>query len=89
MNWERVFIALSLIFLFIMKPNEAQLRVIKAIKDTVSFWEGTNDIDSPTHECDIDEYLFTECEEVMNDGQRYRLSKTLIKALNIIRELND
>ena len=72
-----------------MKPNKAQLQVIKAIKDTFSFWEGSNDITSPTHECDIDETLFAECEDVMNDGQRYRLSKTLIKALNIIRELND
>ena len=72
-----------------MKPNKAQLKVIKAVKDTFSFWENTNDINSPTHECDIDETLFAECEDIMNDGQRYRLSKTLIKALNIIRELDD
>jgi hypothetical protein len=72
-----------------MKPNKSQIKVIEAIKDTLSFWEGTNDINSPTHECDIDETLFAECEEVMNDGQRYRLSKLLIKELNIIRELND
>ena len=72
-----------------MKPNRSQLKVIEAIKLTVFFWEGTNDINSPTHECDIDETLFAECEDVLNDGQRYRLSKTLIKALNIIRELND
>ena len=72
-----------------MKPNKSQIKVIECIKGTLSFWEGTNDIDSPTHECDIDECLFAECEEVMNDGQRYRMSKVLIKALNIIRELND
>ena len=72
-----------------MKPNKAQLKVIKAVKDTFSFWESTNDINSPTHECDIDETLFAECEDIMNDGQRYRLSKTLIKVLNIIRELDD
>ena len=72
-----------------MKPNKSQIKVIKVIKDTMSFWEGSNDIDSPTHECDIDEILFAECEDVLNDSQRYRLSKALIKALNIIRELND
>jgi hypothetical protein len=77
------------IFLCTMKPNKSQIKVINAIKDTLSFWEGSNDINSPTHECDIDETLFAECEEVMNDGQRYRLSKLLIKELNIIRELND
>ena len=72
-----------------MKPNKSQLKVIEAIKGTLSFWEESNDINSPTHECDIDETLYAECEEVMNDGQRYRLSKLLIKELNIIRELND
>ena len=72
-----------------MKPNKSQLKVIESVRNTLSFWESTNDIDSPTHECDIDETLFADCEEVLNDGQRYRLSKTLIKALNIIRELND
>ena len=72
-----------------MKPNESQIVVIKAIEGTLSFWEGSNDINSPTHECDIDEHLFAQCEEILNDGQRYRLSKTLIKVLNIIRELND
>ena len=72
-----------------MKPNKAQLQVIKTIKDTFSFWEGTNDINSPTHECDIDETLFAECEEHLNDSQRYRISRSLIKVLNIIRELND
>ena len=72
-----------------MKPNEAQLTVIRAVRDTLSFWEGTNDIDSPTHECDIDETLFANCEEHLNDSQRYRISRSLIKVLNIIRELND
>ena len=51
---------------------------------------GENHIFSPAfNECDIDETLFAECAEVLNDGQRYRLSKLLIKELNIIRELND
>ena len=72
-----------------MKPNKSQIKVIKTIKDTMSFWEGSNDINSPTHECDIDEFLFAECEEILTDDQRYRLSRVLIKALNIIRELND
>ena len=72
-----------------MKPNESQITVIKSIESTLSFWEGTNDINSPTHECDIDEFLFAECEEILTDDQRYRLSRVLIKALNIIRELND
>ena len=72
-----------------MKPNNGQIKIIESIRSTLSFWENTNDIDSPTHECDIDETLYADCEEILNDGQRYRLSKTLIKVLNIIRELDD
>lgn len=72
-----------------MKPNKSQITVIDSIISTLNFWRGSNDIDSPTHECDIDETLFTECEEVLTDGQRYCLSKLLIKELNIIRELNE
>jgi len=40
-----------------MKPTKAQLEVINFIKDQVNFWEGTNDLSSPTHLCDIDECL--------------------------------
>ncbi len=72
-----------------MKPNNGQIKIIESIRSTLSFWENTNDIDSPTHECDIDETLYADCEETLNDSQRYRLSRTLIKVLNIIRELDD
>ena len=87
--WEGDFVSLSLYFFSIMRPNESQIKVINAIEGILSSWEGTNDLDSPTHECDINEYLFAECEESLNDSQRYRLSRILTKALNVIREIND
>ena len=38
-----------------MKPNETQKKVCELIKSTASFWMNSNDIDSPTHICDIEE----------------------------------
>jgi hypothetical protein len=39
-----------------MKPNDNQKEVIQAISNTVSYWEQTNDINSPSHFSEIDEW---------------------------------
>lgn len=38
-----------------MKPNKQQKEICEMIKSQASFWMSSNDIDSPTHLCDIDE----------------------------------
>lgn len=38
-----------------MKPNKQQKEICELIKSQVSYWMSSNDIDSPTHFCDIDE----------------------------------
>ena len=38
-----------------MKPNKKQKEICELIKSQASFWMSSNDIDSPTHLCDIDE----------------------------------
>lgn len=38
-----------------MKPNKKQKEICELIKSQASFWMNSNDIDSPTHLCDIDE----------------------------------
>lgn len=38
-----------------MKPNNNQLETIKVLKTIISSWERTNDINSSTHDGDIDE----------------------------------
>ena len=38
-----------------MKPNKQQKEICELIKSQASFWMNSNDIDSPTHLCDIDE----------------------------------
>lgn len=37
-----------------MKPNTLQKKVARMIQAQASFWEGTNDIKSPTHYSDLD-----------------------------------
>ena len=38
-----------------MKPSKQQKEICEMIKSQASFWMSSNDIDSPTHLCDIDE----------------------------------
>lgn len=38
-----------------MKPNKKQKEICELIKSQASFWMSSNDIDSPTHLCDMDE----------------------------------
>jgi hypothetical protein len=38
-----------------MKPTPRQKLLIEEIQNQAHFWMNTNDIDSPTHYCDIEE----------------------------------
>lgn len=40
-----------------MKPTNRHIELCELIKSQANFWIGTNDIDSPTHLCDIAESL--------------------------------
>jgi len=40
-----------------MKPNENQIESINLIISIIESWKNTNDINSPTHESDINEEL--------------------------------
>lgn len=38
-----------------MKPTPRQKQLIEEVQNQASFWMNTNDIDSPTHYCDMEE----------------------------------
>lgn len=40
-----------------MKPTQLQKKICELVKSQASFWINTNDIDSPTHYCDMWEEL--------------------------------
>jgi len=59
-----------------MKPNEQQKKICGLIKSQASFWMNTNDIDSPTHLCDIDEEVANlELEEEMESELSFALKE--------------
>ena len=45
-----------------MKPTEKQIKVIDTILSIIKTWKSTNDIDSPTHSCDIHDFLYADLE---------------------------
>ena len=59
-----------------MKPNEQQKKICGLIKSQASFWMNTNDIDSPTHLCDIDEEVANlELDEEMESELSFALKE--------------
>ena len=68
-----------------MEPTEKQIEIIDSILEIISTWKNTDNIDSVTLESFIDEYLYKDLEGKIKDNQRYILSKSIEKILNIIR----
>jgi len=68
-----------------MKPNKQQKEICELIKSQVSFWMNSNDIDSPTHLCDIDEEVAKlELEEDMEGELSFAL-KELYYIVKVMR----
>lgn len=71
-----------------MKPNKKQIKVCEIIESQGNFWGATNDINSPTHWCDIEEVLgnsvlFEELEQAEATELETRLEElfTFVKSL--------
>ena len=63
-----------------MKPNNKQKLICNIIKTQALFWLNTNDINSPTHGCDIEEeinncVLFNE----LNDDEANELKEIILE----------
>jgi len=43
-----------------MKPTEKQIKVIDTILSIIKTWKNSNDIQSPTHRCDIRDFLYAD-----------------------------
>ena len=69
-----------------MKPSNKQLELIKFSKSILDTWESTNDITSPTHWNDLQEFINAELENYpirIQDG----IYDSLSDLLNIIRKV--
>ena len=68
-----------------MKPNKQQKEICELIKSQASFWINSNDIDSPTHLCDIDEEVAKlELDEDMESELSFAL-KELYRIVKVMR----
>lgn len=43
-----------------MKPTEKQIKVIDSILSIIETWKNTNDIYSPTHSCDMHQFIYAD-----------------------------
>jgi hypothetical protein len=68
-----------------MKPTNKQLELIKFCKGILETWESTNDIVSPTHWNDLQEFINADLEnypQTVQDG----IYDSLSDLLNVIRK---
>ncbi len=69
-----------------MKPTDKQIAIIDSIISTIQTWRNTNDISSPTHYNDIEEFLFADLDELIPDKQRRCLENELFALLDRIKK---
>lgn len=69
------------------KPTDKQKEIAELVKLQAEFWQSTNDIDSPTHNCDIEEDVFVNLKlnGLISDEHAEYLEDALNNILYIIR----
>ena len=70
-----------------MKPTEIQIKAIDSIISIIETWKDTNDISSPTHYTDIEEFLYADLDEIIPYRQRECLENELSKVFDRIKRL--
>ena len=70
-----------------MKPTKTQKAVIDAVIDQLQFWRSTNDIDSPTHYCDMDECYKAALDDRMSEGEIEQLKSETCNLFQFIKNL--
>ena len=71
-----------------MKPTEKQKAIAKVVEQQGQFWQSTNDINSPTHYCDIDEtLLLLDVEGIITENERDVLAEKLSDVYSFIKNI--
>jgi hypothetical protein len=70
-----------------MKPTKTQKAVIDAVIDQLQFWKGTNDIDSPTHYCDMDESYQSALDDCLSQDEIEELKSETCNLFQLIKNL--
>lgn len=69
-----------------MKPTDIQIETINSIISIIQTWRNSNDIDSPTHYNDIEEYLDADLSDFIPARQITCLSNELSKLFDRIKK---
>lgn len=70
-----------------MKPNEKQIAVINSVISIIRTWKNTNDINSPTHFSDIDEFINSDLLEVIAEDSIDEIGQSLTNILWEIKKI--
>jgi hypothetical protein len=69
-----------------MKPTPRQQKLIEEVLNQAHFWMNTNDLDSPTHYCDIEEEMNKlEWDEVVSKEEKKKFEDLLCDLLDYIK----
>ena len=70
-----------------MKPTIKQIMAIESVAGIVKTWRNTNDILSPTHFVDIEEFVNSDLMNYVDDSIVEELADKLGDVLNVIRKI--
>jgi hypothetical protein len=71
-----------------MKPSDRQKEIAKLIESQAGYWSNTNDINSPTHEGDVDEEVrLLTLNDTITDDQVKILSDKILDLYYFIRDI--
>lgn len=68
-----------------MKATEYQKKTIDSILSIIKTWKNTNDINSPTHYVDIEEFLYADLYDTINIVDIEYISEKLKELLTLIK----
>lgn len=69
-----------------MKATPRQKTIIQEVENQITFWRNTNDLDSPTHYCDIEEEARKlEDDASLTEEQRIRFENIMGDLLDFIK----
>lgn len=70
-----------------MGPTKTQKAVIDAVIDQLQFWRSTNNINSPTHYCDMDECYQSALDDYLSQDEIEELKAETCNLFQFIKNL--
>lgn len=71
-----------------MKPTELQINIAKVVEEQANFWQNTNNINSPTHLCDIEKSITRDLLHDLDKDTRYKLYRKIEDLYHFIKNIN-